>query len=310
MQQTVPEQGAAPSAQLLPADQRLLELRAIALSAMTFGDEGVNLWRCYAEAKRMKVPRHLRAEALETLIGLAVAARIRPSGTTRAIKTLRALRQSQGQEKKFTSFEALFKRSLGNVRLTNHGYRAESFQDMDHATVWAKVGQHIDTLDERGYPVFLNSGTLLGVVRDGKLIDHDDDVDLAVILHAETPEDAAAEWKALTADIHAKGLLDVASFGDPAIIKLLPIGDVQVDLFPGWLQGEDVFIYPHTSGQLTKDDILPVQTCAVSGNPIPRESEKVLAVNYGDAWRDPDPYFKFPWSHAQRMFSVFLEALK
>ena len=310
MQQTVPDKGAAPGARPLPLDQRLMELRAIALAALAFGDSGVNLWRCYAEAKRMKVPKRLRAEALEALIGLAVAARIRPSGTVRAINTLRALRHSQGQELKFKSFEALFQRSLGTIRLTNHEYRTQTFQDLDHAAIWDTVGQHIATLHDRDYPVFLNSGTLLGVVRDGKLIDHDDDIDLAVILHSNTPEEAAAEWKALTADFYATGLLDELSFGDPAIIKLLPVGNIQVDLFPSWISDEGVHVYPHTNGELAKSDVLPLRTCDISGNPIPAEPEKMLAVNYGKGWREPDPYFKFPWARAHRTFAAFLNALK
>lgn len=289
--------------------ERLHELRAIAFSALAFGDIGVDLWRCFAELKSLSVPAEKRAEHLEALIGICVAARIRPSRTTRMINELRQMRDAQGQKQKFRGFEALFRRSLGDLRLTNHEYRTENFGDLDHAPVWETVGRHIATLHERGYPVFLNSGTLLGVVRDRKLIDHDDDIDLAVIMKAGSAQEAAAEWKTLTADIHALGLVDEASFNDPAIIKLLPIGNVQVDLFPGWIEGENVFVFPHTSGQLSRGDVLPLKPCPVTGNPIPAEAEEMLALNYGDGWREPDPYFKFPWSTARRTFAPFLKAL-
>jgi hypothetical protein len=42
---------------------------------------------------------------------------------------------------------------------------------------------------------------------------------------------------------------------------------------------------------------------------MPAEPEKMLAVNYGPEWRQPDPYFKFPWSRAKVRFHNFLEAV-
>lgn len=293
---------------LTPAE-RLLELRAIAFSALAFGDSGVSMWRCFAELKDMDAPADMRAEWLEASIGVCIAARIRPSKTTRMINELSKLRSQQGNARAFASFETLFKRSLGPIRLTNHEYRTENFGDLDHAPVWETVGAHITALHERGYPVFLNSGTLLGVVRDQRLIDHDDDVDLAVILQAGSAREAAQEWKTLTAEIRGLGLVDEASFNDPAIIKLLPIGKVQVDLFPGWIEGDAVFVFPHTAGQLTRADVLPLKPCAVTGNPVPADPDKMLAVNYGADWREPDPYFKFPWTQARKTFAPFLKAL-
>lgn len=39
-------------------------------------------------------------------------------------------------------------------------------------------------LKDAGHKAFLNSGTLLGLVPDGKLIDHDNDIDLGIIKDA------------------------------------------------------------------------------------------------------------------------------
>jgi len=41
--------------------------------------------------------------------------------------------------------------------------------------------------------------------------------------------------------------------------------------------------------------------------PIPAKPEKMLAVNYGSGWREPNPYFVFPWSEAKQRFSPFLK---
>ena len=312
MQQTTHAQMplARPDADQVSPEERLRELHAIARSALSFGPGGLDMWRCYGELKNLPVPPGMQAEHLEARIGIAVAKRIRPAATTRAIRELRELRLAQGNAQAFQVFEALFLKSLGNIRLTNHEYRADTFGDMDHAAVWETVRTHIKFLDEQNYQTFLNSGTLLGVVRDKRLIDHDDDVDLAVVLKAGSPQEAAAEWTALAQAVREGGLLDTSSFNDPAIIKLLPIDQVQVDLFPCWMVDGRVYLYPHTNGDLTVSDVLPLQPCKVTGNPIPADPEKMLAVNYGADWRVPDPYFKFPWTKARRLFAPFLERLR
>ena len=53
-------------------------------------------------------------------------------------------------------------------------------------------------LTELGYDSFLSYGTLLGAVRDHDFIEHDDDVDMAVVL--KSPE-AKAEMTALCAEL-------------------------------------------------------------------------------------------------------------
>lgn len=298
-----------PSATAMSAEeQRIRELRAIALCALAVDRTNLPLWKYFAQLKHLSVSG-LEAEVLEARIAICLAAQIRPAHAVRMIKHLRALRVKQGQEGKFDAFEAFFKKALGDKRLTNHGYQTANFADMDHSPVWERVGSHLKVLSDRGYPAFLNSGTLLGVVRDRRLIDHDDDIDLAVILNATNPEAAAEEWKALIEDLRGLGILDEAAMPSKAIAKLLPVDKVQVDLFPAWLEEDRVFVYPHTFGDLARDDVLPLSKCAVSGNPIPAQAQKMLAVNYGESWQKPDAYFKFPWPKANRKFSAFLGAL-
>lgn len=295
--------------QALSSKERLKELHESAMSALIQGPEGMPIWRLYNEVRKLPIPKGMRAQHLEARIGLAVAKRIRPSLTVRELGKLHNLRKRHGHEEKFEDFEALLHRSLGSVRLTAHGYRAENFGDMDHHPIWKMVHNHIKFFGEKKYETFLNSGTLLGVVRDKKLIDHDDDIDLAVVLKAGSTEDAAQEWKSLTSAIREEGLLDEAAFTKPEVVKLRPINNVQIDLFPCWVANDKVYVYPHTKGNLSKSDLLPLQTCPVSGAPIPASPEKMLAVNYGANWREPDPYFKFHFRKARRDFASFLELL-
>jgi len=146
-------------------------------------------------------------------------------------------------------------------------------------------------------------------VRDARLIDHDDDVDLAVILKATNEAEAAAEWKDLLHKLNVAGILEKTLQDQPAIYKLKPIAEIEFDLFPAWIEEGQVYVYPHTYGALEKDDVLPLQRCAVSGQPIPRNPEKMLEINYGVGWRKPDPIFKFPWNDANARFAAFNKLL-
>lgn len=289
-------------------DRRVFEIRAIALYALLIDDTDFKPFRYFAELKPLSSPR-MRGEWLEARIATCIAGRIRPAIVVRTIKLLRIFRESRGEMDRFVAFEALLKSGLGEERLTSHGFQAQSFADMDHTPIWDRIGEHMGFLTKQGYEVFLNSGTLLGVVRDGRLIDHDDDIDLAIILHADSAESAAQEWSALRATMREAGILVEEQMMSDAIFKLTGHRDVKFDLFPAWFEGDKLFVYPHTFGDLTRDDVLPLSKCAKTGHHIPADSEKMLANNYGTEWRTPDPYFKFPWNSAKRKFKTFLAGL-
>lgn len=286
-------------------ERRISEIRAIALYALMFDEPGFHAFRYFAELKQLTSKR-MRGEWLEARIATCIAGRIRPAIVVRTIKLLRTYRETRGEAELFDAFEALLKIALKDDRLTSHGYQKQNFSDMDHAPIWGRVGEHIGFLKQQGYQVFLNSGTLLGVVRDGRLIDHDDDVDLAVILRADSAEAAVAEWAALRAALKAEGRLAEDEMESNAILKLTGADGVAFDLFPAWFEGDAFFVYPHSHGDLTRQDVLPLSPCAHSGHMIPADPARMLANNYGSGWQSPDPYFKFPWNAARKKFRVFL----
>ena len=106
------------------------------------------------------------------------------------------------------------------------------------------------------------------------------------------------------------GLVDHQQFVGHHIIKLKIEGDFEMDLFPAWVEADRVYIFPHTFGELSETDVFPTKTCTTTGLPIPKSSEKVLAINYGEKWSTPDPYFKFDWRMANKKFSSFLGHLQ
>ncbi len=290
-------------------EARVREIRLMAMGAMSGDAEDFKPWRCYGELKHL-FRKSYRVLHLEALILTCVVGRIRSAVVVRAIKNLKTVRTKGGEPEKFSAFERRVTEYLGDEKLTNHGFNAVTFNDVVHDDVWGRVSDHLTVLKEKGYQAFLNSGTLLGVTRDKRLIDHDDDVDLAVILKATNELDAATEWKELKSVLIEQDIFDQKNHRHPAIYKLLPIGACQIDLFPAWFDDGKAYVYPHTFADIEEQDVRPLRPCEVSGNLVPANPEKMLAVNYGSSWRKPDPYFKFPWRASSIRFKNFLGELQ
>lgn len=297
-----------PRASGAPNAARISEIRMIALGLIHTKYEEISCWPYIQELNALK-RRPLSVPWLEAMIMLAVIGRVRPSRVYGFLNKLRDRRRKHGDIDLFDRFEAMIRAYLAPENLTNHSYTRPVFADLDHGRLWAHVSDLIGALGAQGYTAFLNSGTLLGVVRDQRLIAHDDDIDLAVLLQAQSEKDAAAEWRALKDQLIAKGLFDHDTHRDPAIYKLKPLDGTQIDLFPAWVQGDQVFVYPHTHGELSAVDVLPLQPCAVTGHAVPANPAKMLSLNYGPEWEVPDPLFKFPWAAANARFAPFLERL-
>ena len=288
---------------------RISEIRMIAWAELHQKTGTLDHWQYYGELHDLK-RRPLEAEWFEAAVAWGVIGRIRPARVTGYLRKLRARREKLGQMDAFEQFSGLIDSYLYPARLTNHGFDRHTFADLDHATVWEQVKSHLSALGEEGYQVFLNSGTLLGVVRDKRLIDHDDDIDLAMILKADATKDAATEWRNLRGKLERLGLFDADNFKSDPIYKLKPVGKTQIDLFPAWVENGRFFVYPHTQGTLAAEDVLPLRMCELTGNALPANPEKMLEINYGTGWRHPDPLFKFPWASANKAFEPFLKELE
>lgn len=250
------------------------------------------------------------AHWLEAEIALNVLQKIKPTRTHARVAQLKALREGAGQGDAFTAFLALLTETNGLRLPTFHGY-GKTFAERDAAAVLAEVGRLMDRLTAIGLTVFANSGTLLGLVREGRLLGHDDDIDLAVVLQAHSPEAAAVEWLALRHRLDDLDMIDrKETKAGSAIIKLLRLDGVTVDLFPCWIDaGFNAHIYPHTKGDLAQTAILPLVEGFAQGIRLPADPEAMLAVNYGSNWRLPDPTFRFPWDEAHAHFHPFTAVL-
>jgi hypothetical protein len=166
-----------------------------------------------------------------------------------------------------------------------------------------------------GRDAFVTGGTLLGPIREGRIMPGDDDVDLAYLSRHDNPSDIALEGFELERALHAEGYETVRHSA----------GHLQV-LFPG-ADGTDrfyldIFTYFTAAGwfygtfharELIDDvPILPLRSLLINGREFsaPADPERMLTAIYGPGWRTPDPAFHFITPEpARRRYDSWLGSL-
>ncbi len=158
----------------------------------------------------------------------------------------------------------------------------------------AEVAAH---MREWGYPLYMVGGNLLGAMRSGQLMAHDDDIDFAFYTDASDPQDVTlvgfeVERKLVAAGYtvvrHSHTHLEIVCFTDELSL------DYYIDIFTGWHSADGKYNQPFAlRGELARSDLLPVKDLEISGVPLPAPAvpEAWLAFAYGPNWRVPDPSF-------------------
>ncbi|MFS3127227.1 class I SAM-dependent methyltransferase [Nocardioides sp. Bht2] len=153
--------------------------------------------------------------------------------------------------------------------------------------------------DTHGYEAFLFYGSLLGSVREGGPIGHDNDFDCAYISRHRNGRDAGEELVEIALDLIKAGLnVDLRS-------RLLHINDPasgqRVDVFHGWFDESGVLQTAWgTAGTtaFTESDWQGTEEVDFAGGKVlrPVAAEKMVAHLYGDDWRQPKPGFNWALS--------------
>ena len=229
----------------------------------------------------------------------------------RTFNHLRLLRE-RNDPQDFAQFWEELRLNIAPYSLTPHGYML-ALESRDKEGIWKEITQIISLLDTMELHCFLNSGTLLGIIREGGFLPHDDDVDLAVILNADSDREASRQWisfgERLKYSVRPPYKLDL---GQTILYKIICPSGLEVDLFPAWVSRGHVFVWPYLHGELKASDLLPLRPIneKLSSVFLPANPEAFLEINYGSNWKIPDPSFRFDWNRAKQQFTIFTKTLK
>lgn len=266
--------------------------------------------RYFEYASRLIIIKASRAEKslLDRLHILLNSAAHRNHAPTR--KNLRKQLVNHHQNGETDLAEALerkLKKATKPYILGPHGYRLP-LSTTNLTNVLLELKELISNIAELGAESCISSGTLLGFIRDGMLLPHDDDIDISVLIHGANEKEIAQNWSSLMNGISTRMPI-IHKYGFIAVE--LPCG-IEVDLFPMWVLDRRVYAYPYLYGEVSESVFFPLIERDWAGVkiPTPTNPEHILSVNYGDDWQKHDPYWSFDWVKAKFRFSYFLKHLK
>ncbi len=253
-------------------------------------------------------PDERRVPWLKASIWLDGTQQKNASGAFKQIAALRKMCMAADVSHEFNAFFDSLSTAIHPFSIGPHGFQ-KALASRPQQPVWAAIGELETTVNALGGQCFINSGTLLGAIRDGQLIAHDDDVDLAVILKGDSLAAVVAEWRRMKDALRHMGLLSrkfEEKMGTHA--KIGHAGGASVDLFPAWILQDRVYVWPHTCGDLPAASVLPLRELAIEGVVVhvPSEPERMLVCNYGPGWNSRDPGFRFDWPQARQRFADFI----
>jgi SAM-dependent methyltransferase len=143
-------------------------------------------------------------------------------------------------------------------------------------------------------PSFVVEGTLLGAMREGGLLGHDHDADVAYLSERTHPFDVVMESYRLERLMRSHGLMTKRMSGaDFKVLGRLPNGGlIGIDVNAAFVCRDHLYLMPHLRLPRTAVDVLvPVRSVPFEGHEIsaPARPEALLEANYGSGWRVPDP---------------------
>lgn len=183
--------------------------------------------------------------------------------------------------------------------LTRHGLVASGALQEETPAIAKLVTKLRADLQALGLTPLLAYGSLLGHVREGHLLTHDDDFDSMVCLESGSREEFDAYRADVVTELRSMGWR-VKTNGKFWNIHVEQDGaGTHVDVFFVHVQGQHAFTHmermkvrPVPKAWLETGSVVNVDGVEIA---VPKESERFLADRYGEDWTVSDPYADWPW---------------
>lgn len=142
-----------------------------------------------------------------------------------------------------------------------------------------------EVLESANIPFFFAAGTALGIVRNGKPLDHDNDIDVGILEKNWNREELIRVFKA-----HPHFDLDDSNPESPKV-GLIHRGGANIDLFKFYSEGDAVY-HDAIFVRWKNSPFQIVEHVMATGDSVflPSDVDKYLTENYGD-WRTPNKNF-------------------
>lgn len=149
--------------------------------------------------------------------------------------------------------------------------------------------------------VCISGGAILGFQREGRLLDHDDDLDIVVGVDAQRFGGLGPTLEAIAEVLSMEGLRIKGHFFAHLWVETDAATGQTLDVFVAILEGDRASFYPSHRKALAATDLFPPQAQVLEDIevPMPGSIEGYLTGVYGGNWRTPDPDFHHPWDRAE-----------
>jgi hypothetical protein len=162
-----------------------------------------------------------------------------------------------------------------------------------------RVAERIVALlaEELDLHAWLAFGSLLGAVRDGRVIGHDSDLDLAFLSRADSLVGTLREMYDVTRVLRAAGMEVVNKSG--GFVTILLAGEdgapAGIDVYSFFTVGPDLYGNATLRAPADVGIVEPLGRLLFEGVelPVPADPAAVLVLSYGPDWRVPDPSFSY-----------------